>query len=139
MALIDEDYLRQTFNIHDEVPSERLTPYIAAASRRLKSWVGETHYADSEIVEELKLAEASLAMHLLIPNLNTAVRPNGLVRRETVENNVVVEYLSQSEVEKSSTGYLEQAERFVSEWNQITGVAVPIVNTDVDEVTWPEV
>lgn len=130
-AIIDETYLRQTFNIHDEVGDERLTPYIKAAHRRLHAWVGDGPFGDDYAADELKLAEATLAMSMLIPNLNTAVRPNGLVRRETVENNVVVEYLSQSEVGTAAAAYLEQASQIVSEWNQLTDVALPsIVESD---------
>ena len=134
-ALIDADYLRDTFNIHDEVRDERITPYIAAASRRLLGWVGATNYAETEIVDELKLAEGLIAMHLLVLSMNTAIRPNGLVRRETVENNVVVEYLSQTEMAAAASAYLEQASEIVRVWNQSSdAMPVPTFSeADADE------
>lgn len=112
-ALVDEAYMRSTFKIHKDVGAGRITPYIAIASRRLKKWVGETSYADSSLAEILKLAEGTLVMHFLIRNLNTAIRPNGLVATESVEGNVTLRYLNPSETTQTETAYLEQAEELI--------------------------
>lgn len=129
-ALIDEAYLRSTFNIHREVEDARLTPYIAAASRRLIRWVGADNYAEATLAAELELAEGLIAMHLLELNLNTAIRPNGIVRRETVENSVVVEYLSPKDVEALSGAYLEQAEEIAADWTSAAGGAIALLGMD---------
>ncbi len=114
-ALIDEGYVRATFNIHKDVETTRITPYITVAGRRLVKWVGATVHAsaNSEIQEVLKLAEATLTMHFLIRNLNTNMRPKGLVATEIVEGNVTMRYLNPTEVSQSETDYLNQAEELV--------------------------
>ena len=121
-ALIDEEYLRATFNIHKDVGVGRITPYIAAASRRLLKWVGATNYADSELADELKLAEGNLAMHLLHLNLNTNIRTKGLVASETVEGNVTVRYFNPTETAQFAEMYLAQAEEIVREFSQLRDV-----------------
>lgn len=139
-ALIDADYLRDTFNIHSDVLDNRLTPYCAAASRRLQSWVGADNYADAELLEELKLAEGMIAMNLLQLNLNTSIRGDGLVRRETVEGNVQIEYLSAKETADTARAYLEQAEAIVQEFSQLTDIPpAPEKNDDIDDLVWPSV
>ena len=117
-ALIDEPYLRKTFQIHKDVIADRITPYIFAASRRLQKWVGsELYTTDNEDLKELlKLAEGTLVMHLLIRNLNTNIRPKGLVATETVEGNVTVRYLNTVETTDAEVGFLNQAEEIVRDF-----------------------
>jgi hypothetical protein len=117
-ALIDENYLRDTFNIHKDVKPSRITPYINPASRRLKKWVGLEVYgtSDNELKEALRLAEATLTMHFFIRNLNTNIRPKGLVGTETVEGNVTVRYLNETEITAAEANYLAQAEELIREF-----------------------
>lgn len=132
MALIDETYLRDAFQIHKDVPSPRLAPYVAAASRRLKAWVGSTVYQtiDADTKAILKLAEATLAMHFLIRNLNTSIRGKGLVASESVEGNVTIRYLNPAETEQLASGYLADAEELVREWIE------PTITNGVEFAQW---
>lgn len=115
MALIDETYLRETFPIHGDVNDKRITPYLAIASRRLKKWVGATNYGNSELADELKLAEGNLAMHFLTLNLNTAIRPEGMVKSEQVEGEKTVQYFSPGETQNFAQQFLDQADEIVRE------------------------
>lgn len=115
-ALIDEDYLRETFNIHKDVADSRITPYIAVASRRLQKWVGAANYADNALEDELKIAEGTLTMHFLVRNLNTNIRTKGLVGSETVEGNVTVRYLNPAETLQAEGDFLRQAEELINEF-----------------------
>lgn len=124
--LIDETYLRATFNIHKDVAPARITPYIKIGSRRLIKWVGAANYANADLIEELKLAEATLVMHFLIRNLNTNIRPKGVVATETVEGNVTVRYLNPVETTAAETDFLAQAEEIVRDF---------ILNPDIPP-TW---
>ncbi len=113
MALINEQYMRDTFQMHEKVVSGRITPYIAVASRRLKKWVGEEAYQNADLFEILKLAEATLVMHFMQLNLNTNIRLKGLVKTEQVEGNVTVQYFSPNETAQYAQQYLDQAEEIV--------------------------
>jgi hypothetical protein len=122
MALIDENYLRTTFKIHKDVGSGRITPYIVIASRKLKNWIGTANYAtnDADLILILKLAEGSLAMSFLTLNLNTNVRPQGLVKVEKVEGDVTLQYLSPNETMQTSQQFFEQAESLVRDLFQLS-------------------
>lgn len=113
--LINEEYMRKTFNIHKDVVNERITPYITVALRRLKIWVGGTTFAttDEDLKEILEIAAGTLAMHFMVRNLNTAIRPKGLVATETVEGNVTVRYLNPMETTQTEISYFAQAEELV--------------------------
>lgn len=115
MSLIDEPFIRANFNVHEDVLASRINVYLKPAARRLKKWVGETVYADADFADELKLAEANLVMHFLIVNLNTAIRPEGLVKSEQTEGATTVNYLSAAEVQTYTQFYLAQAEEIVCE------------------------
>src|SRR5436190_22027556 len=86
--LIDVQFLRDTFGIDANIADARLAPHIAAASKRLRTWVGDEAYddalatnADDDARQEiLALAEAYLTMHLAILGINTSLRKEGIVR-----------------------------------------------------------
>lgn len=143
-ALIDETYLRTTYKIHKDVVSGRITPYIAIASRKLKSWIGTDNYAanDADLQTILKLAEGNLAMSFLTLNLNTNVRPQGLVKTEKVEGEVTLQYLSPNETAQVSQQYFEQAEILVRDLFQLSDLpsAPEIVEETAvtDYGTWGE-
>lgn len=138
-VLIDEEYMRGTFQIHSKVGTGRITPYIAVASKRLERWVGAANYADTDLADELKLAEGLIVMHLMTLNLNTNIRTAGLVRTEVVEDNKVVTYLSPTETAQTASLYLEQAEEIVRSYIQESSLpGVPLVNEEIDPVEWPE-
>lgn len=104
------------FDIHADVADSRLTPAIGAASRRLRSMVGDTAYADTadaDRLADLKYAEGLLAMHFAMTGLNTQIRPAGLVKTEKIEGETVVQYLTPKEVSEMALAYLEQAEEVV--------------------------
>ena len=131
-GLINEQYLRDTFLIHQDVKSPRITPYLIAASRRLKSWVGNSVYGtqDNEAKEVLRLAEATLAMHFLIRNLNTSIRGKGLVSTEKIERDTVVTYLNPAQTEQTAHGYLADAEVLVRD------LKTDAVGADIGFVAW---
>lgn len=136
MALIDENYLKDTFNIHKDVKSPRLTPYIARAARRLKKWVGVATYetTDQEIKSDLKLAEGTLAMAFLIRNLNTAIRSQGLVLTEEVENNVRLTYQNPTQTAQTEAAYFQDAENIVRDLMETSDLpaAPEFIETDID-------
>lgn len=114
-ALVDENYVKTAFNIHKDVEDSRINPYLIVASRRLKKWVGDTNYADDDLKDVLKIAEATLVMHFMIRNLNTQIRSKGLVATESVEGNVTIRYLNPTETKQSEVGFLEQARELIDD------------------------
>lgn len=140
MALIDENYLKDTFNIHKDVKSGRMTPAIARAARRLEAWVGSTTYASTEVVTILKLAEGTLAMAFLIRNLNTGIRSNGLVLTEQVEGNVTITYQNPAQTAQTEQAYFEDAQNIVRDLIEASDLppAPEFVETDIDFQDDPE-
>lgn len=139
MALIDEEYMRNTFNIHEDVEAGRITPYIVVASIRLKRWVGANVYATevADLITVLKLAEGTLVMHFMQLNLNTHIRPKGLVKTESVEGNVTIQYLNPNETAQSAQLYLEQAQMILSGYIE-DGDSMPtpeFIETDINTDT----
>lgn len=135
MAKIDETYLRNTFKIHPDVKSARISPYISAASRRLQRMIHPLVYSstDPDVEEIVKLTEATLAMHFMTLNLNTSIRPNGLIKTEAVENNVTLNYLSPTETAQTASAYFEQAEELIREFLGSDIPAAPeFVETDIN-------
>lgn len=114
-TLIDAQYVRNTFNVHKDVLDARILPYIAVAERRLKIWVGDENFADAELAEILKLAEATLVMHLLVRNLNTAIRAKGIVLQERVEGDVTLQYQTPAQTEATMYGFLADAEELLGD------------------------
>lgn len=113
--LIDADYVRGTFKIHKDILDGRILPYIAVAERRLKNWVGDENFADEDLIEILKLAEATIVMHLMARNIGTALRNNGIVLQERVEGDVTVQYQSPAQVESTMQGFLQDAEELLGD------------------------
>lgn len=142
MALIDENYLKATFNIHKDVASSRITPAIARAARSLRQWVGDTTYEtdDSEIRPILKLAEATLTMSFLIRNLNTAIRSQGLVLTEQVDGNATLTYMNPTQTKQTEQSYFEDAEAIVRDLIEASDIppAPEFVETDIDYLNDPE-
>lgn len=148
MALIDEDYLRDGFNIHKDVATTRIDSYIALASRRLKSWVGENTYATEEVnlQEILKLAEGTLTLAFMIRNLNTSIRPNGLVLTEQVEGNVTVSYMNPNQTQQTQESYFNDAQDIVRDLIEASDLppAPELTQFDIDyqddpdlDIEWP--
>lgn len=131
MALIDETYMRETFKFHKDVKVARITPYIAVASRRLQKWVGTAVYnsSDSDLRELLKLPEGLLAMHYMALNLNTSIRPDGLVKTEKVEGETTVQYLSPGETAQTAQQYLDQADEIIREFLQFDSLPAAPMST----------
>lgn len=113
VPLISEADLRTWFEISKSIEPIRFNMPIGAASRRLRSWVGDAVYTatdNTERVEDLKFAEAHLAMHFVLLNLNTVLRPGGVVEEERVEGDTTIRYLTPAKTKELSAAYLEQAE-----------------------------
>ena len=120
-TLITVDELRQWFAISPDIGDARLSPSLAAAGQRLQGWVGMDAYADAggetslDDVrrDNLRTAEAHLAMHFALLGLNTVLRPGGVVRQEQVEGGVSVQYLNPAEIAALAAQYLNAAEELV--------------------------
>jgi hypothetical protein len=118
----DNASLRNRFDISKDIKDARLLPHIGAASRRLKSWVGADAYDDALSSspqdalrqDDLKNAEAALAMHFALPGLNSKVTATGIVKTTkeggAMAGNTVFSYLTPNEVKQLVQTYLEQAE-----------------------------
>lgn len=123
-TLITVDELRACFAISPDIGDPRLTPSLAAAGQRLQSWVGTEAYADAGGEsstddlrrDNLRTAEAHLAMHFALLGLNTVLRPGGVVKQEQVEGGVLVQYLNPAELEILAAQYLNTAEELVREY-----------------------
>lgn len=130
------------FDIHADVESKRLTRHIGAASRRIRSIVGETAYTDAlsatpanaDRKEDLKQAEGCMAMHYAVIGLNTSIRAGGLVKTEKVEGEVTVQYMLPKEVAELSQLYLDQAEEITRPYvaDGVPDAQVEIVETEED-------
>lgn len=124
-SLITEDDLRGRFGIVDDVADPRLTPAVRAASRRLQRWVGSDAYADALLdaptnedrAADLQDAEAALAMHFLILNLNTNITPGGVVLQAKEDGNVTIQYASPAQTKDLAEQYLNQAEELARAWS----------------------
>lgn len=120
-TLISEPELRGMFDIHKDVEDSRLTPAIRAASRRLRSMIGDAAYTDAsgdtpvdqDRKEDCQYAEAVLAMHYALTGLNTQVRAQGVVKSEKQEGQVIVQFLSPKEMGELAGLYLDQAEEII--------------------------
>lgn len=115
--LISADDLRDRFDIDSDLKDTRLVPNIGSASRRLRKWVGDTTYtqtADADIVNDLKNAEAHLAMHFAILGFNSSVSYKGVFITETsTEGKAVRRYYSPAETKEIAQLYLDQAQELV--------------------------
>jgi len=116
-TLINATSLREYFEITPDVVDTRLTPSTAAASRRLRAWVGDDVYADAlsddpadaDRQADLKMAEAWLAMYFALVGMNTNVTPAGAIKATKVEGNRMIEYLTPKEMRDLSQLYFDQA------------------------------
>lgn len=117
-TLITEGEFRTAFNIAEEVASAQLSRPLAAAARRLKSWVTAEAYADAVLDDaavdqdrrhELDYAEVLLAMHFAILGLNTQITPDGVVKAAKDEGNTVLQYMNPKETNELRESFLEQA------------------------------
>jgi hypothetical protein len=136
-TLIKVADLRESYSIDSTVKDGRLTLHVGAASRRLKGWVGAEKYeaaqgdspSDAEAAEDLKAAEAALAMHYAILGLNTKITAGGVVKtvKETgsVSAPVVTSYLTPNETRQLAELYLEQAEEIARPYALADGTPGP--------------
>lgn len=118
-GLLNADDLRELFDINSQLADARFSRALKAAGRRMREWVGDEAYDDAlseapndpERKEQLEYAEAHLAMGYAILGINTAMRPQGIVRNEALsEGGRVVTYHSPAEIEKLQEQYFETAE-----------------------------
>lgn len=117
-GLITVDDLREIFAIDEQIGPKRFDRALSAASRRLRSWVGDAAYDDALSqtpvdlgrADDLELAEAHLTMGFAVLGINTALRTTGVVRTEKVEGNVTITYHSPGEITQLQQEYLDTAE-----------------------------
>ena len=65
---------------------------------------------DQDVKADLEFAEANLAMHFLVANLNSAIRAGGMVKSEKVEGNSVLTYLSPNDTAARAQEFFDLAE-----------------------------
>lgn len=117
-TLITEAEFREAFNISSDVAPAQLSRPLAAAAKRLKSWVTEDAYADAALDEaavdqdrrqELDYAEVLLAMHFAILGLNTQISADGVIKTAKDEGNTVLQYMTPKETNELRDSFLQQA------------------------------
>ncbi|MCW5959270.1 MAG: hypothetical protein KIS76_03855 [Pyrinomonadaceae bacterium] len=117
-ALIIADDFRQRFDISDDIDDARIKPAIGSASRRLRQWVGDDQYqlaagqqqAHDELRDDLKNAEAHLAMHFAICGLNYPLSSKGIVATAmSNEGREMRKYLTPEETARVEMQFLEKA------------------------------
>lgn len=134
--LITANDLRDRFDIDSNLEDLRLTPHIGSASRRLRIWVGDETYAtaDEDIIEDLKNAEAHLAMHFAILGFNSPVSSKGVFITETsTEGKAVRRYLAPKETAELAQQYLDLAERMAFPYMVSDGTLPLGVSVIIDE------
>jgi hypothetical protein len=140
-TLIGLGDLRDQFEISEDIRAGRLENNIKAASRRLRAWVGAAAYddalsntpTDEDRREDLRLAEANLAMHVAVAGLNTNITPGGVVKTAKVEGSTVLTYLTPHEVKELKQLYLDQAEEIARPYLLADGTPAPeFMLTDED-------
>lgn len=117
-GLVTVNELRAWFAVSPDIADVRLLPGLAIAARRVREWVGDEAYADamaespSDEVrrDNLRAAEAHLALHFALLGLNTVLRPGGVVKQEQVEGGVLVQYLNPADLDALAAQYLSAAE-----------------------------
>lgn len=141
-GLITTTQLRTEFPfvIQTDISPAQLSRSLASASKRLKSWIGETVYEETNSLaddDEQKLilqnAEGHLALHYALLGLNTNLRSFGLVKSENVEGNTVIQYFSPTEIENFTSQYLELAQEIAAPFmeTQSSGIA-PVFVEDAE-------
>lgn len=157
-TLIDADDFRERFDIDDSdsFPDGRIEPHIGSASRRLRRWVGAEKYAaavnaaavspdpeptddETDMMEDLKQAEAHLAYHFAVLGFNTPISSKGIIATSmSDEGKEMRKYLTPEQTAAVAQAYLELAEQFAGPYMGEVTQAVPVFNTDVDDIEWPE-
>lgn len=143
-GLITADELRERFDIDSDIRDERLTPHIASARVRLRSWLGGTVYdatialgddVDQKLV--LKNAEAHLVMHFAILGLNSPLSTKGVVATSmSAEGKEMRKYLLPKETAEIAMMYLETADEIARPYRLAVEDAVPVVNQEVEDIYW---
>jgi hypothetical protein len=130
--LADAAYVRQVGNLPDDVGDQAVLPHLAAASARLRRWVGEAAYADAGAAspvdqaraEALKLAET----HLALAELFTSLAGNYQLGQGFVGGGSLGEgsanYLTPGQVERLMQRHLAAAERLAGPYLLSNGLPV---------------
>lgn len=121
-TLISTDEFRERFDIDSEIKDTRLEPHIGSASRRLRKWVSDATYdaavsaadpgqdLDTDTVNDLKNAEAHLAMHYALLGLNSPLSGKGVLATATAtEGREVRRYLNPGETRDLAGQFLDLA------------------------------
>lgn len=119
MPKVTPPNLREWFPLDlSDIPDSRLRFCLGDAERTLKSWVGADNYANAALAEQVKSAEAKLAIYHLLLNSGVRIRRHGLVKTEAdsggaVTNSVSNQYFDTDEILKLRKEYFEEASRTV--------------------------
>ena len=132
--LITAADLKNRFDIDTEIDAKRLDPNIGAASRRLRKWVGDAAYADAaadtpadeDRAEDMKNAEAHLAMHFAILGFNSPISAKGVVATAmSSEAKELRKYLAPKETAEVAQAYLDLAKEIAGPYMTDSGTPAP--------------
>ena len=121
--LITVEEFRGIFAIPKGINDGQLTGPLASASRELQTWVKADVYQDSAANDaatdqdrrtQLDYAEALIAMSYAVVDLNLRVSPDGILKSDKEEGNVVVQNLTPKEA-------LELQEQFLTKASKVAG------------------
>lgn len=137
-TLIDTDFLRENFDVSEDITDTRLQANIGAASRRLKAWVTDAVYqskissADpNDSKDDFKLAEANLALHYAVLGLNTPITSKGIIKSSRAKERDFITYLTPADISDIAALYLEQAEEIMRPYRDLPdGVTLGIITDD---------
>ena len=145
-TLISAADFRECFDVDSDIGDKRIEPHIGSASRRLRSWVGETLYeqainitdnedVDLDLVTDLSNAEANLAMHFALFGFNSPLSGKGVVATAmSGEGKELRKYRTPDETAKLSAYYLELAREIAEPYiAATTETGVEIVTVDCEE------
>lgn len=140
-GLITVEELREIFDIDPLIKDPRFTRALAAAGRRMRTWVGDEAYDDALLVipvdetrkADLQYAEAHLVMGFAVLGINTSLRREGIVRSEKVEGSSVLTYHSPAEIERLQAQYFDEAEQLARSYLLTDGTPGPPLVVTSDE------
>lgn len=149
MPLLTTDEFRERFDIDPDIASTRIEPHIGSASRRLRAWVGGAVYDaaaaaavngqddDTDVINDLKSAEAHLAFHFGIWGFNAALSSKGAMMTATAsEGREVRRYYTPKETAELAEYFLELAREIAGPYiaaGEDAGIAVIDAGCEVSE------
>jgi hypothetical protein len=136
--LLTVEQFREMFGeIDTPTPEQQISRPLGVAHRRIKLWVGVAVFdtavsagVDDETKLDLQAAVGYLAMHFLIANFNTVVRPGGIVKSEKVEGEAVISYLIPAETQARAQEFFDLAEEICKPYISYSSATTEVVSDE---------